>query len=323
MSSNLAVFETVLPRHQITKIWDSHGPEESPLAKKLQDLFDQGLNEQYDLELKSMKETGAKFRLTDGKVFQIIDSNNTLSVKIKFQVKGGTLTWYILAPKDQTHQSFRDEVYAAAGLAHHEVTDHCEKYWRGTNSLHVKLMHTKEEEAGFNHNHYRMKDCDADPQAVYEHLLGFVKAQKELDLIDAEGKEKFLTKEEALQIYKSFEKFWIVSHHAGPEKTIKLYDEFIHLPAKDVSDVDAYKKSPEQVFTLEDVEEWETNKHKQDPCTTDYEDWDKFTISQRLALISAGMRGLGAELAQTRQVAGSAYATHSTVVAKDDLVVVS
>lgn len=312
-----------MPRNPITKIWDSHDPEESPLAKKLQALFDQGLNERYDLELNSMKEAGAKFRMTDGRVFEIIDANNTLSVNIKFQVKGGTLTWYILAPKDETHQSFRDEVYAAAGLAHHEVTNHCEKYWRGTNSLHVKLMHTKEEEAGFNHNHYRMKDCHADPQAVYEHLFGFVKAQQDLGLKHADGTEKFLTEQEALQIYQNFEKFWFVSRHVGPAKTIKLNDEMVYLEAKDISDVDAYKKTPEQLFTKEDLEEWETNKHKQDPCTTDYEDWDKFTVSERLALISAGMRGLGSELAQTRQLAGSKYATHATVVAKDDVIVVS
>lgn len=275
------------------------------------------LAEQFDAERALMEKKGANFRLTRGKVFQITDSNKTIDVPIIFQVKGGCMTWYIKAPMDETHQEFRDEVYESAGLGHLRVKDHCEKYWRGTNSLHVKKMHTNESESGFNHNHYRMKDRDVDPVAVYEHLHRFVDAQREMELIDSSGREKFLDHDEATKICEKFKRFWIVSTHVGPETTVRLGDEEIRLPAREKSIIEEFKESPGQRLTPEDIEEWERYKEKENPCLI-INNWESLTVAQRLKAIAEGMRGLGSELAQTRQVYGSKYEVHMTVVRRDD-----
>jgi hypothetical protein len=183
-------------------------------------------------------------------------------------------------------------------------------------------MHTSEDEAGFNHNHYRMKDCDADPKAIYDHLMGFVQAQRELKLVDAEGKEKFLDAKEAEEIYKKFEQFWIETRHVGPATTLELDGQKISLPAREVSLIDTFRSLPGQVLTPEDIAEWEANKSKQDPCIS-IGNWDSMTVKERLSAVAGGMRGLGAELAQTRQMEGSKYATQRTVVAKSDAVVIA
>jgi hypothetical protein len=313
-------FEITLNRMQLTNLWKSEGPEKSPMAARLQELFDTGMTEKYDLEKKAMEEGGAKFRLTRGKVFQISDSDEMITVPIVFQVKGGCLTWYIQGPMDETHQEFRDEVYGAAGLGHLGVEGHCEKYWRGTNSLHVKKMHTSEAESGFNHNHYRMGDRDVDPKAVYQHLYGFVKAQEDLGLIEeSSGRAKFLDRVEADEIYRKFERFWVESTHVGPATTINLNGEDLHLPAREESLVDMFKKSPGQVLTPEDIAEWEANRAKEEPCLV-IKDWESLSVRERLKAIAEGMRGLGSEFAQTRQMAGSKYETHSSVVKRDDQV---
>lgn len=314
-------FEATLNRLQTTNLWKSEGPEESPLAAKLQDLFDRGMAAQFDAERALLEETGAQFRLTQGKVFQITNSDKMIDVPLVFQVKGGCMTWYIKAPMDETHQEFRDEVYGVAGLGHLKVQHRCEKYWRGTNSLHVKKMHTSEAESGFNHNHYRMKDRDVDPLAVYEHLHGFVEAQREMGLMEPNGREKFLDQQEANEIYKRFEKFWIESNHVGPAMRVKVGDEQIHLPFRERSLIEEYKNSPEQALTQEDIEEWELNKAKEEPCLI-IKDWESLTVRDRLKAISEGMRGLGSELAQTRQIVGSKYPVKESVVKKDDAVLV-
>ncbi len=310
-------FEITLSRSPIASLWRSQGPEESPLAAKLQNLFDRGMAAEFDAERASMEKDGAMFRLTRGKVFQITDSDKTMAVPITFQVKGGCITWYIKAPMDETHQEFRDEIYGAAGLGHLKVKDHCEKYWRGTNSLHVKKMHTNEAESGFNHNHYRMRDRDVDPVAVYEHLHGFVEAQKEMELIDASGREKFLDQDEANEICNKFIRFWVEANHVGPEMTVKLGDEEIRLPTRERSIIEEFRDSPSQRLTPEDIEEWESNKEKENPCLI-IKDWESLNVRERLKAIAEGMRGLGSELAQTRQIAGSAYDVHATVVRRDD-----
>jgi hypothetical protein len=65
-------------------------------------------------------------------------------VPIGVQVVGGTITWYIYTRKNKTSQAFRDEIYLAAALGHLKVPAHCEKYYRGSDSLHIKKMHRTE-----------------------------------------------------------------------------------------------------------------------------------------------------------------------------------
>ena len=83
--------------------------------------------------------------------------------------------------------------------------------------------------------------------------------------------------------------------------------------------MDAYRNSPEEVLTPEDITEWEANKSKQEPCIS-ISNWDSLTVTERLKAIAEGMRGLGSELAQTRQISGSKYGTHSTIVKRDDAI---
>ncbi len=312
-------FSVELPRTQNAALWESIGPEKSPEAAVLQELFDKGCSKEFDQARGRYEGAGLDFRLTKGRAFRIIDSENTTTVRIQFQVKGGCFTWYILAPMDETKQSFRDEVYGCAGLGHLKVSRHCEKYWRGTNSLHVKKMHTHEDESGFNHNHYRMKDCDVDTVAVYEHLNGFVESQRELKLFDPTGREKFLDAKEADMIYKRFEEFWVKATYVGPGRTISLGDRVITVLSRKVSEIEEYKSRPDQLLTEEDLKEWEENKAKEEPCLVIL-NWESMNPSERLKAIAEGMRGLGSELAQTRQIEGSSYKAYSAVVARDDRV---
>ncbi len=227
------------------------------------------------------------------------------------------MTWYIVAPMDETHQSFRDEVYQSAAIGHLKVDNHCERYWRGTNSFHVKKMHTSENESQFNHNHYRVRDDrDITPIDVEQHLMGFVEAQRTLGLVDGPT-EKFLTTEEASQIVTDFKIYHTVVNHEGPAIPSQTIDgiEF-SLPERDISILTAYKNSPDQVFTEEDIKEWEENRHKEEPCVGIRPD---MPLVELLIAVQDGMRGLGSELAQTRQVAGSKLKAHAAVVIKDDV----
>ena len=240
----MSFFEVQLSRVQIAKVWRSEGLETSPKAAKLQALFDQGMSRQYEAQkefYEKQENGGSKFRLTGGKVFELFASEKTIEVPIRFQVKGGTMTWYFIAPKDETHQSWRDELYMAAGIGHLRVNKHCEKYWRGSNSLHLKKMHTRESEDELNHNHYRLEnDIDAAPMHVWQHLSGFVEAQREIDearklgslALSAEGPltDKFLNAEEAREISRLFNIWWTKANHVGKAREIDIEEVHLFLP---------------------------------------------------------------------------------------------
>ncbi len=314
------VFEVTLNRTATAKLWRSEGPETSIGAKRLQELFDQGKSAQYELEKSAMEKGGqALYRKTDGKVFQLFDQDETMEVPVKFQVKLGTINWYFLAPKDETHQSFRDELYIAAAIGHLlNVPNHCEKYWRGTNSFHLKKMHTKEEEDSFNHNHYRLEDnLDASPLHVTNHLIGLVEAQHEMDLYAEGGEEKFLTLDEASKLAQDFNVHWVKVNHIGPEKDVVVGNEAVHLPETKVSLLEQYKASRENTLTPEDIKEWAENKQKEEPCRV-MSITREMPLAEKIQKIAAGTRGIGSELAETRQLEWSKRPTVLTVVSKDD-----
>lgn len=231
---------------------------------------------------------------------QLCKSEDTIQVPIKFQVKGGTITWYFISPLDATRQEFRDELYQSAALGHLKVDGHCEKYWRGTNSLHVKKMHTKLEEAETNHNHYRLEnDRDYSPITVTQHLFGLVEAQQEMGLFEDKTKiEKFLSLEEALEISHQYNLFWTEMNHVGAAHVAKVGAKTLHLPARKESLMSRYKQLPEHTFTPEDIAEWEANRDKEEPCRAIS---PLSPLQERLQGVKAGMRGIGSELAHTRQ----------------------
>ena len=311
-------FTIKLGRVQTTSFWTSKGKNASVAADRLQELFNKGQSAEYQAARAKYEESGLQFRLTKGKVFQISDTGKKGEVPIQFQVKGGTITWYIDAPMDETKQSFRDEVYRSAAIAHLTVDNHCERYYRGTNSLHVKKMHTHENEAAKNHNHYRVIDGkDVSSQDVAQHLTAFVQAQKKLDLVTKTGREKFLDAKEAQQIITAFRIHELVVMHKGPKKTAIVDGSTCVLPDRPSQSIrEEYKAHPDQKFTKEDDEEWAANKSSEEPCRSI--SVGELGLEDLLEQIKASMRGIGSEKANTRQMEGSAHAVISTVVPMDD-----
>lgn len=318
-------FQVNLPRIQVAEKWRSEGAEVNEKVAHLQRLFDENIDngKAYAEELARLKSEGHQFRLTRGKVYQIFESDKTLDVPIRLQIKEGVITWYFIAPQDKTKQKFRDEVYESAGLAHLKVDHACEKYLRGTNALHVKKMHTKETEALYNHNHYRlMEGHDVTPTELRQHLMGFVEAQRKLELfVDSEGggkTEKFLTTDEAEEILKQYEEHWLRITHKGDAKNVALDDgRIMKLPARESSLLEEYKTKELAKWDAEDWAEWNAYKGLEQPCKTIFQSDDLPLATLRTAAQKA-MRGIRAEFADTRQIKGSKLQTKATVVEKDD-----
>lgn len=180
--------------------------EKTPDALKLQKLLDEGRRQEYSSSLKELigdPNNPRQFTRTKGTVYEMFDRGETTEVSIKFEVKGSVITWYFIAPMDRTHQSFRDLIFntAAAAAAHAHVTNSCETYYRGTNSLHLKAMHLYAQESEFNHNHYRTADGGPiTPIEVYQHLIAFC--------AQANGQKFIPNIGERDSIILSFAQFW-------------------------------------------------------------------------------------------------------------------
>ncbi len=326
------VFEMRLPTIQIANVWRSEGPKTSKYAAQLQALYDQGREKEYEaLEERFEKTENVKVRLTKGEVFQIFPSENTGAVPIKFQVKEGTITWYFETDSvgmDETHQDFRDQLYQSAALGHLTVPEHCDKYWRGTNSLHVKKMHTKEAESTSNHNHYRLEDDkDYNPRTVYQHLMGLVRAQDEMGLYDGDSlargdlqtQQKFLTHAEAIELSHQYNVFYAKQHYVGPARSILVGKELVPVPETEVSLASQYKAKSKAAYTREDILEWEQNKKEEQPCK---EVVPGLPLKQRLEAVKIGMRGIGSKYAQTRQMEGSKLKTATAAPSMGDKLVI-
>ncbi|MDR3504265.1 MAG: hypothetical protein P4L79_16990 [Legionella sp.] len=150
-------------------------------SEGLQLLVATGDKQEYRKKIDEYQEVGRTFRLTKGKVFETTyeDSERglkkqTINVHVGLQVKGHSLTWYFWTKgeyMDQYPQDFRDELYNAAALAHLKVANGCDMYYRGSNAVHIKLMHHLEEESNRNHNHYRLRDNKSyTPEDFNQHL---------------------------------------------------------------------------------------------------------------------------------------------------------
>jgi hypothetical protein len=172
-------FEIELLKQQITNKWTL---EQTKEALELQNLLDKDDRSGYGvrlIELSQASNGAHEFTRIKGKIFEFLNKNEKIEVSIKFQVKKSVITWSFNAPKDITFQSFRDQVFNTAAIAHSCVDNSCETYYRGTDHLHIREMHSCEEEARFNHNHYRTADGGhVTPIEVYQHLVAFY-AQKE------------------------------------------------------------------------------------------------------------------------------------------------
>ncbi|NDH09511.1 MAG: hypothetical protein EBY16_07875 [Gammaproteobacteria bacterium] len=200
-------FRIDLRTMQQPKLWTS---EVSDKAKILQKFYDSQDSEGYAQKLAEFREEIAlkgatkdehDFRLTDGKIFEIIDTGKLISVPVQFMVKGSVITWSFTAPKDETHQSWRDMVFNTAAVAHQSVELGCETYYRGSNAYHLKKMHSHSGESDFNHNHYRLKqDHPITPKEVQEHMRAFYN--------QSNGKKFIPDWKEVEEIIEKFKIYW-------------------------------------------------------------------------------------------------------------------
>ena len=171
-------------------------------------------------------------------------------ISIKFKVKGGVITWLFGTPKDEdeTCQEFRDILYATAADAHEQVEFGCDKYYRGSDTYHIKKMHSCAYEVNFNHNHYRMTHGkDITPKEVSEHLRAF--------LAHPNGKLFFPDHKEVDYIIRIFGEYWY-----GWTTT----------KGREISLKDQYESERSETLDILDIKEEQAGIHVQDPCHFDH-----------------------------------------------------
>ncbi len=147
------------------------------VIQELQTHASAGEQVAYAEKYEQLKAAGVTCRSTKGTVYFTKQENKTVEIEIALQVKGHSLTWYFWAPGalDQYPQTFRDELFNQAAVCHKKVDAGCDLYYRGSNAVHIKLMHTHESESSHNHNHYRLKDNKSyTPHEFRQHMEGFV-----------------------------------------------------------------------------------------------------------------------------------------------------
>jgi hypothetical protein len=296
-------------------------------ARELQLLVTAENNAEYRKKEAEYKQLGEKFRLTKGIVYEMKDEEETVKVKIALQVKGGSLTWYFWAPgaMDQYPQEFRDQLYNAAALAHKEVKNGCDYYYRGSNAVHIKLMHHLETESNHNHNHYRlMTGMHYTPEDFRQHLEALGRSEV-YDIFFEEGEIETLCGQ-----FKDFYDDWTAKAEGRPSKE------------------EEYFSSPSQQLILDDLVELNRFGAMQEPCRinaselkVDFEaarraielslrdeepaileiaqeklkrEYEEFLDARKVA----GSRGLNSVIASTRQIEGSENPVVPQVMSMDD-----
>jgi len=169
--------EVLKKKHTVKKLTSLTDTDE---AQELQLLFNANNKIKYRKRERELGLLGKQFRVTKGIVYEMQDRGETLTIAIHLQVKGHSLTWYFWAPGaiDQYPQTFRDKLYNAAALAHKSVTKGCDLYYRGSNAVHIKLMHDHESESNHNHNHYRLiNNQHYTPVDFSQHLLALKQSE--------------------------------------------------------------------------------------------------------------------------------------------------
>lgn len=322
-------FFVVLEKNHTVPKYTSY--KDTPQALELRTLFSTD-TDAYTKKRDEYKAQGYKFRLTKGELFEIKDKGETIDVKVALQVKGGSLTWYFLAPNamDQYPQEFRDRLFFPAVECHKQVEHGCGQYYRGSNAIHIKLMHDDESESNNNHNHYRLQTgMEYTPVEFNQHLQAF----KTLE--DKTICEQFFSEGEIDRLCEKFQQF----HETW---TKKVDDE--------PSLQEQYAAQPSQQLILEDFLELLKYGMQQGPCRLNIDDLkidyesarreieqsiqgkglgsiEKAELTKKITKqyrdilhdqVVSGGRGLGAELALTRQIEGSQYKAIHQVVQMDD-----
>ena len=169
-------FVVLKKKHTVPK-FSSH--TDTPEAIELQALVKANNKAEYRKKIAEFKNRAVdpkEFRITKGIVYESRPSDEEITVEVALQIKGHSLTWYFWAEgsMDQYSQEFRDGLYFAASKCHKQVTNGCDLYYRGSNSVHIKLMHHDETESNHNHNHYRLlNNKPYTPTEFNQHLDAF------------------------------------------------------------------------------------------------------------------------------------------------------
>lgn len=146
-----------------------------------------------------------------------------------------SINWLVLGEMNKDGQKFRDEIYACAALAHNQVDRGCGKYYRGTNSVHVKRLHSDPFESMYNHNHYPLGGklgadfdvCDfpddVTPSEFRAHVMEFARQDAKMH----GGKSRFLSEKKAAKLADEFDKNYILEMSAPkPEEPLtRKYSE--------------------------------------------------------------------------------------------------
>lgn len=198
-------------------------------------------------------------------------------------------------------------------------------------------MHTKEEEAGHNHNHYRMRDNKpVRPEDFAEHML----ALKSTEAFTA-GFFQMGEIEEIIEDFNSHYRMWT---YKGPDGTELSPEEiYMDLPQNKINEADVLEfnifgeqQEPCRINVTELkmdfekarklIEERFLPKEVGTPITEEDAAAMRLEIAKLAAQFNAlmdfrkigGSRGLGAERAMTRQIEGSTLPEIPVVAAKDD-----
>ncbi len=325
-SEQLTELQTLLSADKITEFEEKIAMFSS--NKELQKLYYTDDPEFSNRVEESLDEHIVLFRVNHGFVEEAHIRKDIIDVEVKLQVKGYSLTWYFWAENamDQYPQTFRDKLYNAAALCHTQVDNGCDLYYRGSNSVHIKLMHHEETESNHNHNHYRLRDYQPyTPHEFNQHMQAFKRSI----------------------IYREFFETDEIDEICG--KFAEFYEAWI---AKDAdtgrSLEDEYYADVSQRLNEGDYIELRAFGHQQEPCRINVEtltfDFDKArkAIEEQLesgdddklagklqelykeyqGLLSyrnkGGSRGLNSEIASLRQVENSNNTVVPVVMKMDD-----
>ncbi|QEY50615.1 hypothetical protein [Legionella longbeachae] len=243
-------FFILLEKTQRTTLYTSYGGDEEEyihkndgVLKQLQTYVKAGNEEEYNKLIN--KFPNRIFRRTKGEVYEMFDEGKEIEIRIALQVKAHSLTWYFWKPgvMDQYPQEFRDILYHAAAQAHKKVTNGCDLYYRGSNSVHLKLMHHLEIESLHNHNHYRLKNNQPyTPEDFNQHMEA---------LKETEAFAQFFNEGEIEKIEERFAQFY-ADWHIKLEGSLSKHEE--------------YMQDPSQRLNTGDVIELMLFGHQQEPC---------------------------------------------------------
>lgn len=309
-------FTRTLSREQEAPCWESRDATQSDAARDVQELLDGSVDGNYDAvraKLSEYMDENKFFRLTEGRFYEVTPGDFK-QIQIKIQVKEGTISWYFAGCKhDETTQEYRNLIFRTASLGHLLVPGACAKYYRGTNAMHVRRMHTSEEESKINHNHYRVHDDHVTVDQFRAHLEGFLTAQEAYGI-----KDKFLNQEEVEALVKEYAEF-----------DVEMDAPYIDGRSLRV----AYHEQELSKWTEVDINELEENRELEGVCefeeviiplnqrrvtvdnndgqllTLKFNEWtryiDQLDKDSLDTIAKAGSEGIRSIIAQTRQISGS------------------